>query len=95
MNVIVLPLAQREWERAAGFYDEKLPGLGKLFTKEALEAIDLIRLYPEGCQLITRKTRKCLLHKFPYMLLYGIIDRQIVISAVAHQHRHPRSYLRI
>jgi hypothetical protein len=28
------------------------------------------------------------------MVLYGIVDDVIVISAIAHQHRRPRSYLR-
>jgi hypothetical protein len=33
--------------------------------------------------------RKCLLHKFPYKLLYSIEADHILILAVAHQHREP------
>jgi len=94
MNTIILPLAQYELNQAIEFYEEQLIGLGILFRNEIFEAIDFICLYPEGYQFITKHTRKCPLRKFPYLILYGIIDNTIIISAIAHQHRHPRSYLR-
>ncbi|MBF0479491.1 MAG: type II toxin-antitoxin system RelE/ParE family toxin [Candidatus Omnitrophica bacterium] len=93
MNVIFLPIAQQELNQTIEFYEQQLTGLGVLFRNEILEAIDFIRLYPEGHQFLTRHTRKCPLRKFPYLILYGIIDNSVIISAVAHQHRHPRSYL--
>ena len=93
MKVILLPQAQQELAEAFNFYEQQLNGLGTLFSKELLETIDLICLYPEGWHLITKRTRKCPLHKFPYMILYGIIDHIIVISSIAHQHRRPSSYL--
>ena len=94
MNVVFLPTAHQELAQAIDFYEHQVPGLGVLFLKEISSAIDLIKLYPQGYHLITTRTRKCSLQKFPYIILYGIINDTIVISAVAHQHRHPRSYLR-
>lgn len=94
MNVILLPVAQQELEEAVTFYEDQLKGLGHLFAREVFEAVDLIRLYPEGLQQITRRTRKCVLRKFPHMVLYGVVDGSIIISAIAHQHRRPSSYLR-
>jgi len=94
MNAILLPQAQQELAETVTFYEQQLDGLGTLFSKELFGTIDLICLYPEGWQLITKHTRKCPLRKFPYMILYGIIDGVIVISSIAHQHRHPDSYLR-
>ena len=92
MTIILLPKAQRELFQSIEFYEQQLKGLGTLFSQEIFEAIDLIRLYPEGYQLITRHTRKCSLRKFPYLILYGIINNTVVISSIAHQHRHPNSY---
>ena len=94
MNIILLPSAQQELAETIYFYEQQLPNLGVLFKKEVSAAIDLIEIFPEGWQLITKRTRKCPLRKFPYMILYGIVDNVIVISAIVHQHRHPRSYLR-
>ncbi len=93
MKVVLLPQAQQELAEATDFYGQQLDGLGELFAKEFLGTIDLIATYPEGWQLITKHTRRCPLRKFPYLVLYGVIDNVIVISAIAHQHRHPRSYL--
>ncbi len=93
MKVIFLPAAKQELDQAIEFYEEQLTGLGVLFRNEIFEAIEFICLYSEGHQLITKHTRKCPLRKFPYLILYGIIDNTIIISAVAHQHRNPRSYL--
>ncbi len=93
MKIIFLPAAQQELDQTIEFYEEQLPGLGNLFRNEIYEAIDFICVYPEGHQFITKHTRKCPIRKFPYLILYGIVDDTIIISAVAHQHRHPRSYL--
>ena len=94
MKAIVLPVAQQELDQTIEFYEEQLTGLGDLFRNEIYEAIDFICLYPEGHQFITKHTRKCPIRKFPYLILYGIVDNTIIISAIAHQHRHPDSYLR-
>lgn len=93
MKIKFLSQPQKELAEAIDFYEQQLPGLGPLFSKEIFEAIELIRLYPNGWKLITRQTHKCPLHKFPYMILYGIINNTIIISAIAHQHQHPDTYL--
>ena len=93
MKVNFLPQAQNELSETVDFYEQQLKGLGDLFYKEVAEAIEMISLFPQGWQLITKMSRKCCLHKFPYMILYGIVDDVIVISSIAHQHRHPDSYL--
>lgn len=94
MNVIFLPDAQQELIQAIEYYEQQLEGLGVLFYKEIFEAVDFIRVYPQGYQLITKHTRKCSLRRFPYLVLYGVFDNTIIISAIAHQHRHPHFYLR-
>ena len=93
MNVKFLARPQEELAQAIDFYEQQLPGLGRLFAKEVFETIELIRLYPYGWRRITRLTHRCPLRKFPYMILYGLIDDMIIISAIAHQHQHPSSYL--
>jgi toxin ParE2 len=49
--------------------------------------------YPETWSLERGDIRKCLLHKFPYKLLYSIEKDHIIIIAVAHQHRKPEYWL--
>ena len=94
MKIKFLPRAQQELSETVEFYEQQLEGLGALFYQEVAEAIEMISLFPQGWQLITKVSRKCCLHKFPYMILYGIVDGVVIISSVSHQHRHPNSYLR-
>jgi len=93
MKIKFLPRAQQELFETIEFYEQQLPGLGVLFSKEVAQAVEMINLFPQGWQLITKMSRKCCLHKFPYMILYGMVDDVIIISSISHQHRHPNSYL--
>ena len=94
MKIQFLSVAESELAQAIEFYESQTPGLGRIFYTEINESLELIRLYPEGWQHITKLTRKCCLRKFPYLILYGVIDNVIVVSSISHQHRHPKSYLR-
>ncbi len=93
MRVVFLLAAEKEIEQAIGFYEGQLEGLGGRFYDEVEEAVELIQKYPEGFYKIGHHTRKCLLKYFPYILLYVFEEDAIIITAVAHQHRHPISYL--
>ena len=94
MNVFIVPSAEKEFFEVINFYEDQLQGLGNLFTEEFLKALDFIQLFPTGWQKVGPHTRKYLLKKFPYIILYVAEDARIVITAIAHQHRHPNSYLR-
>ena len=93
MKILIHPSAAQELLDAVNFYDYHSPGLGLAFNKEFLEAVDFIQLFPNSWQKVGPNTRKCILKKFPYLILYIIDGEQLLISAIAHQHRHPRSYL--
>jgi len=94
MKTILLPSAIKEIEDIAFFYDYRSAGTGLAFTNEFWEALELIETFPTGFQEVGPNTRKCVLRKFPYLILFIIEEDHIVIAAVAHQHRHPRIYLR-
>jgi plasmid stabilization system protein ParE len=93
MKISFFPSANIEFLDAIDFYDYHSPELGLAFKKELFEALDFIQLFPNSWQKVGPHTHKCVLKKFPYVLLYIIDGEQLLISAVAHQHRHPRSYL--
>ncbi len=94
METLFLPSAAEEFLDTVDFYDYQSPGLGLAFKKEFIEALDFIHLFPSGWQKVGLHTRKCILKKFPYIILYVVEKERLIITAVAHQHRHPDSYLR-
>ena len=93
MTFLFLSPAEQELIEAIEFYNLQLPELGQAFSKEISQTLKLILDFPLGWQKISRHIHKCPLRKFPYLVLYAVEKDSIVITAIAHQHRHPRSYL--
>ena len=94
MKVIFLPPADKELVEAISFYNDQMTGLGDKFYKDVVSALNLIIAFPQGWQKVGINTRKCILKHFPYLILFVVEKEQILITAVSHQHRHPKSYLK-
>ncbi len=89
MKVLFLKTAELELNDAIKYYEEELPGLGNLFQNEVLRAINRIKEFPNAYQQLSKNTRRCLISKFPYGIIYSKRDSQILIVAISHLHRKP------
>ena len=89
MKVIFSKYAFQELDDATQYYEIEYQGLGKRFRDEVRKAAKRISKYPAGWSQEHYEVRKCILHKFPYKLLYSIESNHVFIIAVAHQHRKP------
>ena len=89
MRVVFSKFAKQELDDATLHYEIELQGLGKRFREEVRKAAKRIARFPEAWSIERGEVRKCLLHKFPYKLLYSIEEDHIFVIAVAHQHRKP------
>lgn len=89
MRIVFSKFARQELNDAILYYDIQYPGLGKRFKEEVKKAALRISEYPEACSTERGSIRKCLLHKFPYKLLYSIEADHIVVLTVSHLHRKP------
>ncbi len=89
MRVIFSKYAKLELEDATHFYELEFKGLGQRFKKEIKKTAIRISEYPKAWSVERGEVRRCILHKFPYKLLYSIEKDHIFIIAVAHLHRKP------
>ena len=89
MRVIFTRIATQELEDAVRFYELEYSGLGRRFKGEVRKAALRIAEYPKAWSIERGDVRKCLLHKFPYKLLYSLEADHVLVIAVAHQHRKP------
>ncbi|HET6527487.1 MAG TPA: type II toxin-antitoxin system RelE/ParE family toxin [Balneolaceae bacterium] len=89
MKVVFSKVAKQELDDAVYYYELEFKGLGKRFREEVRKSIVRIIDFPRAWSIMQGDVRKCLLHKFPYNLLYSIEEDHIFIIAVAHQHRRP------
>jgi len=49
--------------------------------------------YPMAFAIERGEIRCCLLHKFPYKILFSMEKDHIFIVAIAHQHRKPNYWI--
>lgn len=89
MEIKFLEIAQVELDEAVEFYNSESPELGDLFLVEALHAVERIGQLPQAWQPFTSTTRRCLLRRFPYSIVYQATDEEILIIAIANLHRKP------
>ncbi len=89
MRVKFTVTARQELEDAVLYYELEYSGLGRRFKEEVRKAALRIATYPEAWSIERGDVRKCLLHRFPYKLIYSVEKDHVLIIAVAHQHRKP------
>jgi plasmid stabilization system protein ParE len=81
--------AEKEFFAAIEYYEDCQSGLGLRFSEEVYASIERICSHPHAWTKIDSKTRRCLTGRFPYGILYRIIENEIRIMAVMHLHRKP------
>ena len=86
------PEARLDLEAAARWYETQEPGLGRKFLHEVRQAFDRIRSNPEAYAEGYRNTRRALIWRFPYGVIYLPVPEQgsIVVLAVLHCGRDPK-----
>ncbi len=93
MQVEFIEPASIELDDAIEYYNLQSNGLGNKFLAEVTETIELINSFPLLWSQNSAHTRKAVLRKFPYNLIYSIYQNKIFIIAVAHQHRNPEYWI--
>jgi plasmid stabilization system protein ParE len=94
MKIIYSFYAKQELLDAVYFYNLEYQGLGDKFKQEIYIASLRIANFPSAWSVERDDIRKCILHKFPYKILYSIEKDHIFIIAIAHQHRKPDYWVR-
>jgi len=82
--------AQAEYDAAFAWYLSRSIDAAIEFDAQVNRAIDLIRIAPETWPVGSFSSRKFLIHKFPYLLIYRIkTPNRIEVIALAHTSRKP------
>jgi hypothetical protein len=89
MEIRLLDVAQQELDEAVEYYNAEVSGLGDQFLLEALSAFDRIKEFPKAWHPYTKNTRRCQTRRFPYGIVYEILESEILVIAIAHMHRRP------
>ena len=84
--------AKSEYLAAVAFYNESSPGLGFEFADAMRRSIEQILRNPDAWQSLSKNTRRYLIRRFPYGVIYQVRKDQIVVIGVMHLKRHPQAW---
>jgi len=95
MRVEYHPSVEDELRKIIDFYDERASGLGREFLNEFERQILTISSMPESWMIVERDIRRTLMKRFPFVIYFRALEKNIVrVTVVKHQRRHPRYGLR-
>lgn len=83
------PEAKAELDAAFLWYSEQNVDVAAGFVKEIQESLLAISESPARWPIMIRETRRYLLRRFPYMVVYRENGGIVEVLAVAHLHRRP------
>lgn len=89
-SLIYSPEAAAEIRAIHDWYERESAGLGRAFLKEIGIAEETVSRSPFAFRVLKRETRRYLLARFPYQLLFTVRDGSIVVVACLHARRSPR-----
>ena len=87
--VVFHPDAVEEAQAARQWYLVRSQSAADSFLAELDLGIEAISQAPERWMLFKYGTRRYLFHRFPFQLIYRVVDKRIQVVAVAHGRRRP------
>ncbi|MEG4243510.1 type II toxin-antitoxin system RelE/ParE family toxin [Microcoleus sp. MON2_D6] len=92
LSIVLRPAAQEEFDEAVDWYEQQSAGLGVEFLNRVEEALDRISATPEACSIVFQEMRRIVVRKFPYLIFYRVEPEQIVVLAIFHSKREPKTW---
>ncbi len=93
MKLRILREAEEEAQASAIWYEEQLVGLGDDFLDELVAALQQIEDHPKRYPKLeteeSSQIRRCRFARFPYLLIFEILEKEIIVLAVAHSKPRP------
>ncbi|MDI6775669.1 MAG: type II toxin-antitoxin system RelE/ParE family toxin [Syntrophales bacterium] len=88
-RVIIRLEAENDLKEAFSWYEDKRQGLGYDFLLQVDAGLRFIERNPKICPAEYKETRKYLIKRFPYKIIYLLEEERITVLAVIHGKRSP------
>lgn len=83
------PEARFELNQSVDYYETRQTKLGLEFLSEIFSSIQRILEFPRANSKLSNQTRKCIINRFPFAIIYQIKKNEIFIVAITHLARKP------
>ena len=84
--------ARAEFDEAFDWYEQQQAGLGLDFLDCVADVLARIESMPKSYEMVFEDVRRAIVRRFPYSIFYRIETNQIVVLAVFHSKRDPKTW---
>jgi plasmid stabilization system protein ParE len=91
-TLIFRPEAEVEIIDAITWYEERGKGLGAEFLRAFEATLAAIERNPHQYAIVEGEIRRAVLRRFPYSIMYVIVDHELLILACFHASRNPERW---
>ena len=88
-NLSLSPNAEVDLLESALWYESRQIGLGEKFTKKVEAYLSRIQNNPLHYPLKKGNLREAYILKFPFVIIYEIVENEILVFAVFNTHQNP------
>jgi hypothetical protein len=81
------PLFDCDVREAAAWYDRRSQGLGDAFVQSVRVCVDQVIVDPDRFALASTGCRYLRLRRFPYVVLFEIVNEELILLGVLHTAR--------
>lgn len=86
-NLRYHPLFDRDFIEAANWYDMRSAGLGDAFSMNVARAVENLASDPTRFSPTLSGLRYCRVDRFPYVVLFNVINDEVFLLGVLHTAR--------
>jgi len=91
--VVLLAIAEADLAEAKKWYRHCHPYLETDLIRCVEETLTRIAHHPLSFARLTGEFRQAFVHRFPYRIVFRLVADLIVIVAILHTSRHPRTWI--
>ncbi|CAN5911936.1 hypothetical protein BH11BAC7_BH11BAC7_03070 [soil metagenome] len=84
------PKSKPEIQDAYNWYEDQQSGLGEDFLAVLDERLDVLLKHPFSFPQKRGEFRECYLGKFPFLVIYKVLNKEVYVHAVFHTSRNPK-----
>lgn len=94
MNYVLVfrPEVQEEVNEAYNWYEKQKSGLGDEFLDSVEQTLNRVSSMPKSYQVVYRDVRRAVVKRFPYAVYYRVISSRVIVTAIFHARRDPKSW---
>lgn len=90
MRVEYHPLTTSDLNNAIAYYNRQQAGLGNELRAEVYASIERVVASPAQFSIVSKGIRRCLVHRFPYAILFHVVSEETLrVLVIRHHRRHP------